>query len=132
MRDISQTCDPELTLVRFDREGNYPAVRVAAFDALLLLNTLDLIPFIRYYFAVIRDDSSLLVRRRLAQSLLESLPILVSIGDLAPPVAKGLSFEDTGSKNDADPASMEQVLKQLRNTVGKSIAYRTSLLNVLR
>lgn len=116
----------------YTREGNYPAVRIAAFDALLLLNTLDLIPFIRYYFSVIRNDSSLLVRRRLAQSILESLPILISMGDLAVPVKKGLAFEEEGAEKMAELSNMDQTLRQLRNTVGKSIAYRTCILDCLR
>lgn len=97
-----------------------------------MLNTLDLIPFIRYYFAVIKDDSSLLVRRRLAQSLLQSLPVLIAIGDLALPPPKGLEFEEAGTKKSAAPSGIESVLRNLRNTVGKSIAYRTCLLEVLR
>ncbi|GAA5969785.1 hypothetical protein JCM11641_008040 [Rhodosporidiobolus odoratus] len=106
----------------YTRDGNYPMVRIAAFDALLLLNPLqDVMPLVRYLFAVMREDSSRLVRRRLAESVLESLPVLAAIQDLAPP----------------DPAADEKrdelanVLKSLRKKPGRSMNYRTALLQTL-
>lgn len=131
--EVSVRPDQLMDLVSSPREGNYPAVRLAAFDALLLLNTLESLPFIRYYFAVIRDDSSLYVRRRLAQSVLESMPILVALGDLALPVRKELTFEEDVVVPEAvEPSTTESVIKLLRNSLGKSLTYRACLVSVLR
>lgn len=117
-------------------------MRVAAFDALLLLGTLDASvsnildhrPLVSYYFSVIQHDQSLLVRRRLAQSMLECMPILVAIGDFAPTKPKGLTILEEGetkkskSKTDMD----DVVLKPLRNAIGRQNKYREGLLAALR
>ncbi|KAK4696234.1 transcription initiation factor TFIID subunit 2, partial [Phenoliferia sp. Uapishka_3] len=112
----------------YTRDGNYPPVRIAAFDALLLLNPLqDVLPLVRYFFGVLRNDSSLLVQRRLAQSLLQSLPVLAAIHDLAAPE---MVFEEEGAaKKEKDPLS--NVLKALRKKPGRSVNYRQQLLQTL-
>lgn len=109
-------------------DGNYPAVRIAAFDALLLLNPLqDAMPLVRYLFAVMREDSSRVVQRRLAEGVLDSLPILAAIQDLAAPE---LVFEEEGStKKHSDSTS--NILKALRKKPGRSLNYRQSLLQTL-
>ncbi|GAA5878689.1 hypothetical protein JCM8547_002132 [Rhodosporidiobolus lusitaniae] len=109
----------------YTRDGNYPPVRIAAFDALLLLNPLqDVLPLVRYLFAVMRDDSSRLVQRRLAESVLESLPILAAVQDLATP-DEGKAGKDGGRDE------LANVLKALRKKPGRSMNYRTSLLSTL-
>lgn len=116
-----------LTCFPLNSDGNYPPVRIAAFDALLLLNPLqDVMPLVRYLFSVMRDDSSRLVQRRLAASVLESLPILAAVQDLAPP--------DPGAEDSKDEKKRDElanVLKALRKKPGRSMNYRTSLLTTL-
>ncbi|GAA5828317.1 hypothetical protein JCM11251_006194 [Rhodosporidiobolus azoricus] len=110
----------------YTRDGNYPPVRIAAFDALLLLNPLqDVMPLVRYFFAVMRDDSSRLVQRHVAEAVLESLPVLVAMQDLAPPDPSAEEKED--KKKD----ELANVLKSLRKKPGRSMNYRTSLLQTL-
>lgn len=112
----------------YTRDGNYPPVRIAAFDALLLLNPLqDNLPLVRYLFSVLREDSSRLVQRRLAEGILDSLPILAAIQDLAAP---DNVFEEEGVvKKEKDPLS--QQLKALRKKPGRSLNFRQSLLQTL-
>ncbi|GAA5910197.1 hypothetical protein JCM8208_006756 [Rhodotorula glutinis] len=123
--------EDRMSLFNYTRDGNYPPVRMAAFDALLLLNPLqDVMPLVRYLFAVMRDDSSRLVQRRLAQSVLESLPILVAVQDLAPPdpsASDGAGGGDAKKERD----ELANVLKSLRKKPGRSMNYRTSLLQTL-
>ncbi|KAI9604502.1 hypothetical protein KEM48_000737 [Puccinia striiformis f. sp. tritici PST-130] len=64
------------------RPGNYLPLRILAFDCLLLLRGFQDKAIIRYMFIVLRDDPSLLVRRRLAMGLVQCLPILVLIEEL--------------------------------------------------
>ncbi|GAA5914840.1 hypothetical protein JCM6882_007815 [Rhodosporidiobolus microsporus] len=110
----------------YTRDGNYPPVRIAAFDALLLLNPLqDVMPLVRYFFAVMRDDSSRLIQRHVAEAVLESLPVLVAMQDLAPPDPAAEEKED--KKKD----ELANVLKSLRKKPGRSMNYRTSLLQTL-
>lgn len=109
-------------------DGNYPPVRIAAFDALLLFNPLqDDFALVRYFFAVMCTDSSRLVQRRLAESLLLSLPVLAAVQDLAAPE---MVFEEEGSsKKEKDPLTM--VLKALRKRTGRSNNFRQAMLDTL-
>ncbi|GAA5825196.1 hypothetical protein JCM3770_002346, partial [Rhodotorula araucariae] len=121
--------EDRMSLFNYTRDGNYPPVRIAAFDALLLLNPLqDVMPLVRYLFAVMRDDSSRLVQRRLAESVLESLPVLVAMQDLAPPDPHADTAAGDAKKERDELAN---VLKALRKKPGRSMNYRTSLLQTL-
>ncbi|KAM0788313.1 hypothetical protein ACM66B_001456 [Microbotryomycetes sp. NB124-2] len=112
----------------YTRDGNYPPVRIAAFDALLLLNPLqDHFPLVRYFFSVLREDSSRLVQRRLGEAILDSLPVLASMHDLAAPEV--VFDEDEGKKKDKDP--IEKTLKALRKKPGRSLNFRQCLLQTL-
>lgn len=113
------------------REGNYPAVRNAAFDGLLLLRALQEKVIARYIFAVLRFDSSRLVQRRLAQSLVENLPVLAAMDELGGQESAGYTEEE--AKAVAKPAqqSIDSMLKALRNSVGRSIMLRDSMMAVL-
>lgn len=127
MQSLNLLADPP----RPRSDGNYPPVRIAAFDALLLLNPLhDVLPLVRYFFGVLRNDSSLLVQRRLAQSLLQSLPVLAAVHDLAAPE---MLFEEGGgtkkSRNDPDP--LDPVMRSLRKRPGRSNNFRQALLQTL-
>ncbi|GAA5972288.1 hypothetical protein JCM8115_005958 [Rhodotorula mucilaginosa] len=119
--------EDRLSLFNYTRDGNYPPVRLAAFDALLLLNPLqDVMPLVRYLFAVMREDSSRLVQRRLAESVLESLPILAAVHDLAPP-----DPNDSAGDAKKERDELANVLKSLRKKPGRSMNYRTALLATL-
>ncbi|KAK4051913.1 hypothetical protein OIV83_002618 [Microbotryomycetes sp. JL201] len=112
----------------YTRDGNYPPVRIAAFDALLLLNPLqDHFPLVRYFFSVLREDSSRLVQRRLGEAILDSLPVLASMHDLAAPEI--VFDEEDGKKKDKDP--IEKQLKALRKKPGRSLNFRQCLLQTL-
>ncbi|BGP23606.1 transcription initiation factor TFIID subunit 2 [Rhodotorula toruloides] len=120
--------EDRMTFFNYTRDGNYPPLRIAAFDALLLLNPLqDVMALVRYLFAVMRDDSSRLVQRRLAESVLESLPVLVAIHDLAAPDPNADLAGDAKKERD----ELANVLKMLRKKPGRSMNYRTSLLQTL-
>ncbi|GAA5961060.1 hypothetical protein JCM3765_006519 [Sporobolomyces pararoseus] len=114
----------------YSRDGNYPPVRCAAFDALLLLNPLqDVMPLVRYLFSVMREDSSRLVQRRLAETVLESLPVLAAVQDLAPPDP---DVDENGNPiNKKERDVLTNVLKALRKKPGRSLNYRQSLLATL-
>lgn len=108
-------------------DGNYPAVRIAAFDALLLFNPLhEVLPIIQYFFAVMTNDSSRLIRRRLAESFLLSLPVLVAVHDLAAP--EMVFEEEEPTKKETDPLVL--VIKALRKKT-RSKALREALVNTL-
>ncbi|GAA5898524.1 transcription initiation factor TFIID subunit TAF2 [Sporobolomyces salmoneus] len=114
----------------YTRDGNYPPVRAAAFDALLLLNPLqDVMPLVRYLFSVMREDSSRLVQRRLAETVLESLPVLAAVQDLAPPDPDVDEHGNPINKKERDV--LTNVLKALRKKPGRSLNYRQSLLATL-
>ncbi|GAA5975739.1 hypothetical protein JCM10908_005265 [Rhodotorula pacifica] len=120
--------EDRMSLFNYTRDGNYPPVRLAAFDALLLLNPLqDVMPLVRYLFAVMREDSSRLVQRRLAESILESLPVLAAVHDLAAPDPNADQAGDAKKERD----ELANVLKSLRKKPGRSMNYRTALLATL-
>jgi transcription initiation factor TFIID subunit 2 len=115
------------------REGNYSAVRLTAFECLLLLKGFQDPVVLRYIFNVLRCDSSLLVRRRLAESLVECLPVLVVLEDLAAvEEARGFIEEEGGErKPKADPNDLDRILKALKKEVGKNPVLKENLLSAL-
>ncbi|KDE02980.1 hypothetical protein MVLG_06514 [Microbotryum lychnidis-dioicae p1A1 Lamole] len=117
----------------YTRDGNYPPVRIAAFEALLLLNPFqdmqESIPLVQYLFAVLRDDSSRLVQRRLAQALVEILPFLAVTKDLGAAPETGLEEFGAGSTKKGD--SIQSTLKALRKKPGRSNNFRQCLLQTL-
>lgn len=84
----------------------------------------------RYIFAVLRFDSCRLVQRRLAQSLVENLPILAAMDDLVGQDA-GYIEEESKSLQKSSSQSVESMLKALRNSVGRSIMLRDSMMAVI-
>jgi transcription initiation factor TFIID subunit 2 len=125
----------------YTREGNFPAVRIAAFDSLLLLRALAERYIARYMFAVLKFDSSLLVRRRLAQSMLESIPILITTEDFVKTTGGDknddleLLEEDPSKpkkeKSNKDSNELDRVIKGLRKEIGKSVMFRECVISVL-
>lgn len=105
-------------------------MRSAAFDGLLLLRALQDKVIARYIFAVLRFDSCRLVQRRLAQSLVENLPILAAMDDLAGQET-GYVEEDAKASKKSSSTSVESMLKALRNSIGRSIMLRDSMMAVI-
>jgi len=87
-------------------------------------------PLVRYLFSVMREDSSRLVQRRLAETVLESLPVLAAVQDLAPPDP---DVDEHGNpiNNKKERDVLTNVLKALRKKPGRSLNYRQSLLATL-
>ncbi|CAH7673331.1 expressed protein [Phakopsora pachyrhizi] len=116
------------------REGNYPPIRILGFDCLLLLRAFQEKAIIRYMFLVMREDRSLLVKRRLAQGLVQCLPILVFMEELSIESANhGLSVIEgitvhSKNKNKFDHKS---VTKQLRVEVGRALILRECIMSVM-
>jgi hypothetical protein len=123
-------CQLTLLTTGLCSEGNYPAVRSAAFDGLLLLRALQEKVVARYIFAVLRYDSCRIVQRRLAQSLVENLPVLAAMDDLAGQDA-GYVEEDARALHKPAVQSVDSMLKALRNSVGRSIMLRDSMMAVI-
>lgn len=117
-------------LLAYTREGNYGAVRSAAFEGLLLLRGLQEKIIARYIFAVLRFDSNRIVQRRLAQSLVENLPILAAMDDLTAP-ENGHVEESALTSKKSEKDQVENLLKALRTHVGRSITLRDSMMAVL-
>jgi transcription initiation factor TFIID subunit 2 len=103
---------------------------MAAFDGLLLLRALQEKVIARYVLAVLRFDSCRIVQRRLAQSLVENLPILAAMDELSGQEA-GYVEEDAKAAQKQSSQSVDSLLKALRNSVGRSIMLRDSMMAVL-
>lgn len=103
---------------------------MAAFDGLLLLRALQEKVIARYVLAVLRFDSCRIVQRRLAQSLVENLPILAAMDELSGQEA-GCIEEDAKATQKQSSQSVDSLLKALRNSVGRSIMLRDSMMAVL-
>ncbi|KAM0754710.1 hypothetical protein T439DRAFT_120001 [Meredithblackwellia eburnea MCA 4105] len=117
--------EDRLYFFHYTRDGNYPPVRIAAFDALVLFNPLhDAWTLVQYIFHVLGEDSSTLVQRCLAHSLLTSLPVLAAMHDLAAPEV--VFEEESASKKERDP--LTSVLKALKKRPGRSINFRRNLI----
>jgi transcription initiation factor TFIID subunit 2 len=117
-------------MLAYTREGNYPTVRSAAFEGLLLSKALQEKIIARYILAVLRFDSCRIVQRRLAQALVENLPVLAAMDELGNGEGAGGDDEQAvGKKMPKD--TVEGQLKALRNSVGRSIMLRDSIMAVL-
>lgn len=123
--------------VEYTREGNWTAVRVAAFNALLLLRGLQHKVLTRYYFAVLSTDEDPIVRLHLARGLCEALAVALATGEL------GVSWQRQETLQEGDPrdsvaeqeallaqeaAQVEQVIKALRREIGRSASVRDGFL----
>ncbi|KAA1114250.1 hypothetical protein PGT21_001821 [Puccinia graminis f. sp. tritici] len=114
------------------RPGNYLPLRILAFDCLLLLRGFQEKAIIRYMFMVLRDDSSLLVRRRLAMGLVQCLPILVLIEELGmEPSDQNFSVIDESHPLNTQKFDHKTVTKHLRAEVGRALILRECILSVM-
>ncbi|KAH9824294.1 hypothetical protein DFH28DRAFT_1103158 [Melampsora americana] len=117
------------------RPGNYPPIRILAFDCLLLLRAFQEKAIVRYMFLVMRDDECLLVKRRLAMGLVQCLPILVLMEELAvEPKKGGYSIIDDPTEVAAKTKAKfdhKNVTKLLRAEVGRALILRDCIVSVM-
>lgn len=104
---------------------------MAAFDGLLLLRALQEKVVARYIVAVLRFDSNRIVQRHIAQSLVENLPILAAMDELGGHDSAHLEEDGRAAAKASSGASIDSLLKALRNSIGRSIMLRDSLMAVL-
>ncbi|TIB11129.1 hypothetical protein E3P92_02992 [Wallemia ichthyophaga] len=123
--------------IPYTREGNYPPLRIVAFDCLMLLGSLRHRPIIQYFSTILGYDESRVVRRSLAQSMIESLIVLMATGELAAIQKKEPQFIEEDAKlseakeKDSSKSELDRQLKGLRKDVGKIASLRMGIMAVL-
>ena len=117
------------------REGNYPPVRLAGFEALFLTKWFTRKSLARYIFAVISHDPSRIVRRFVAQAAIASLGILEAVGDIKPATKdtdKSVLIEEDGSTPQASAKGrrneVDLALKAIRKEAGKQKGIRDAFI----
>ncbi|KAG0147815.1 hypothetical protein CROQUDRAFT_655590 [Cronartium quercuum f. sp. fusiforme G11] len=116
------------------RPGNYPPIRILAFDCLLLLKAFQDKAIVRYMFKVMQEDQSLIVKRRLASGLVQILPILVLMEELAvEPKKSGFSIIDDHNEIIKTKIRFDHknVTKALKSEVGRALILRECLVSVM-
>lgn len=119
------------------RQGNYAPLRIVAFDCLLLLGAIRHRPIIQYISTVLGYDESRVVKRALSQSIVESLIVLMSTGELAIIQKKEPTFIEEEAKlneikeKDSHKSEIEKQIKSVRKDIGKLASLRAGVLNVL-
>ncbi|KAH9943990.1 uncharacterized protein BXZ73DRAFT_39443 [Epithele typhae] len=118
------------------REGNYVQVRVVAFDYLFLGKWYAL-KNMRYILAVMAHDSSRVVRRHVARSAVQSLALLVSMGEMkTPKETDALMIEEDGNGGEKvkenKKSETDLLIKVLRKDreVGKNEVIREFLMTI--
>ncbi|KAI0718881.1 hypothetical protein C8T65DRAFT_569811 [Cerioporus squamosus] len=118
------------------REGNYVAVRLAAFDY-VFLGKWYTPKIMRYILSVMASDSSRVVRRHVARSACQSLALLVSMGEMkTPKEADSLMIEEDGNGGEkvkeTKKSELDLVIKALRKDreVGKNEVLRELLVPI--
>ncbi|KAF8603233.1 hypothetical protein BDV93DRAFT_556870 [Ceratobasidium sp. AG-I] len=129
--------DPRLFLA-YSQEANATGLRLASFDALLLMKWWRTKSLIQYIFAVIAHDPSRQVRRHVARSVITGLAVLYTVGDLRPPGKDEpmLLIEEDGSGKDKDKERVkkgegEMLVKALKKEVGRSKQMRDSIMPIM-
>ncbi|WAR52569.1 hypothetical protein PtB15_1B1012 [Puccinia triticina] len=114
------------------RPENYLPLRILAFDCLLLLKGFQEKAIIRYMFLVLRDDPSLLLRRRLAMGLVQCLPILVLLEEIGmEPSDHNFSVIDESHPFNSLKFNHKTVTKHLRAEVGRALILRECIMSVM-
>lgn len=127
--------------LEYTREGNFPPVRMAALNALLLLRGLQHKVLTRYYFAILASDEDHVIRMHLARSLCDALAVAIATGEL------GITRQRHEMLQEGDPlgnvaeqealladeaAQNEQMIKVLRREIGRSASVRDGFLAAFR
>lgn len=128
------------TLLEYTREGNFTPVRLAAFNALLLLRGLQHKVLNRYYLAVLATDEDAVVRAHLARSLCDALGVALSTGELGYARTRHERLQEGDAREQvaeqeawlAEEAEQnEEMLKLLRREIGRTPAIRDGFLDAV-
>ncbi|WFD37120.1 uncharacterized protein MJAP1_000062 [Malassezia japonica] len=129
--------------LEYTREGNFTPVRLAAFNALLLMRGLQHKVLARYYFAVLTTDENDLVKMHLARGLCDALAVAIATGELGYTRPRQERPEDTlqegqtsqienlgeqETKRVQEEAQHETMVKFLRKEIGRSASVREGFL----
>ncbi|KZT52907.1 hypothetical protein CALCODRAFT_501745 [Calocera cornea HHB12733] len=116
--------------LEYTREENFTPVRLAAFDALLVMKWYIRPALIRYFFSVIQSDSSRTVRRHVARAMVESIGILYQVGELGTVHKKEpvLVEEDSAQKKNKKSSEAGAMARALRRELHKSSTFRECIL----
>ncbi|KAG9008792.1 hypothetical protein FRB90_008736 [Tulasnella sp. 427] len=124
--------------LKYTREGNYPGVRMAAFDGLLLMKWYSSKTLIRYIMAVIATDSSRIIRRHVSRGVCESFAVLFAIGDIpwVGSKAQDVLIEEDGStpvveKKNPKKKDVDVMLKSLQKNAGKALSLRECIMPII-
>lgn len=103
----------------------------------MLLGSLRHRPIIQYFSTILGYDESRVVRRSLAQSMIESLIVLMATGELAAIQKKEPQFIEEDAKlsetkeKDSGKSELDRQLKGLRKDIGKIASLRMGIMAVL-
>ncbi|KZO96454.1 hypothetical protein CALVIDRAFT_514798 [Calocera viscosa TUFC12733] len=116
--------------LEYTREENSTPVRIAAFDALLVMKWHLRPALIRYFFSIINGDPSRTVRRHVARAMVESLGIMYQVGELAAGHKKEplLVEEDGTPKKKSKSSEASGMARALRKELQKSATFRECIL----
>ncbi|EJD48509.1 hypothetical protein AURDEDRAFT_112948 [Auricularia subglabra TFB-10046 SS5] len=129
--------DPKLYLM-YTREGNYTPVRIAAFNGFFLTRWYTS-KLMRYVLSVVQHDPSRVVRRHVAHSILESLALLFTIGEIKGGKEDALLIEEDGGAQDkskdlaAKKTEVNSFMKTLRRDkeLGRNDVFRELIMPIL-
>ena len=118
-------------------EGNHEPLRLAAFDCLLLVRPLGRSSQLTtYLLEIVKNDSSLIVRRHVARGLSESIIFSLAVGDISGATLQP-SIVDVNVNAEAEQSeqSKEQqreaqnvvMVKAMRKEFGKKLDARSAL-----
>ncbi|EJU02667.1 hypothetical protein DACRYDRAFT_21692 [Dacryopinax primogenitus] len=120
--------------LEYTREENFVPVRLAAFDALLVMKWYMRPALIRYFFSVVINDPSRVIRRHLAHAMVESLGVLYQIGELGSGHKKEpILIEEDGTQKKKPKSSEAAVMaRALRKELQKSATFRECILPTMQ
>lgn len=132
------TSDPKVFLTS-TREGNATQVRLAGFDGLFLTKWY-VPPIMQYILAIIANDSSRVIRRRVGRNVCESLALLAMIGEIKHTTKdnEALLIEEDGSMQpekmkENKKTDVDLVIRALRKDkeIGKSEILREFVMPII-
>jgi transcription initiation factor TFIID subunit 2 len=120
--------------LEYTREENFTPVRLAAFDALLVMKWYARPALIRYFFSVVISDPSRTVRRHLSHAMVESLGLMYHINELGAAHKKEplLIEEDGREKKPKKGSEGSTMIRVLRKELHKSATFRDCILPAMQ
>lgn len=109
---------------------------MTAFEGLLLLRPLAVPALVQYFFSVLRYDQSLVVRQGLAEAIVRSMPLVLTIEGIGQPQAENIFVEEDPDFIKEDPKPLhfdvETAVNSLRRDLGgKNTSMRSQLVTCL-